>query len=155
VDGTHLLLLLSSEPYLEGGIWVDSHWLYENRKNDKFRLKKIAALCHDFLGEYTGRIEVCQQKQRSLVYFQRPPYKKFLDKNDKVAFYEELDRETHKTRADSMIRNAPGLLNTISTKYTVYNKQFFPIRLLHKYKSWIEIICFLLVFACNTRRPWL
>ena len=121
--------------------------LYAKRDSEEYKEKKVKALCASVLKPYTGQVEVSDGKKLITLYFPRHPYKDFLDETEISEFEAKVDRASHKTRAEGIMRTAPAVLNSIQAEYTIYKsiQSFWVINYLYNYVNVSKAICILLV----------
>ena len=124
-----------------------SKQLYNDRKDEKTRVNAITKLSEDILSKYSGRVDINENGKIETAYFTRPPYAQFLDGEDIKKFEDTVDRASHKTKADGLMKSAPGLLNGMRINCAIANfVSYFPlIRYLYRNVNYLKPCCYILV----------
>lgn len=117
-------------------------------------MNAITKLSEDILNKYSGRLDINQNGKIETAYYTRPPYTQFLDGEDIKLFEDNVDRASHKTKAEGLMRSAPGLLNSmrLNSKIAHFVDYFPLIRYLYRNVNWLKPCCVILVIIeCNDK----
>ena len=152
----YIIQLLISYAAVVRKVFTDNYYIYifdiekrriqslDNTNEVNLKVKE----CFKFMEQYTEEVVIFKDNKLEYINFPILPFCRFWDEEIRDHLRVNMDRNSAKSKCDSIPRLAPAIIKTLKLKYRIYTRVSYPIlrTVFVSLPLWQNISCLLVIY---------